>query len=189
MARTRFTQRFVPAVALLLACGGGDLVLPADGVPAALDVIGDGQSGRVGVPLARPVVGRVTDGQGRPVSGVPVAFVFTDPVGDASVAPDTATTDADGQASFQLVMGSRVGRGSAELRVTGADELTAAVSFTAVSADANELRAVSGDGQRAPAGAVLGEPLVVQVTDAFGNPIAGVPIAWSTDGGTVAIII
>ena len=174
----------MPAVALLLACGGGDLVLPADGVPAAIKVVeGDGQSGRVGVPLARPLIGRVTDAQGRPVSGIPVAFAFTDETADASVAPDTATTDDDGQASFQVVMGSRVGRGSAELRVAGAGALTASVSFTAVSADANELHAVSGDQQSAPAGTILAQPLVVQVTDAFGNPIAGVPIAWSTDGG------
>ena len=57
------------------------------------------------------------------------------------------------------------------------------MTFTAVSADANELRAVGGDEQSAPAGTVLAEPLVVQVTDAFGNPIEGVPIAWSVDGG------
>ena len=174
----------MPAVALLLACGGGDLVLPADGVPASIEVVeGGGQSGRVGVPLALPVVGRVTDAQGRPVAEVRVAFAFTDDGTAASVAPDTATTDADGRVTFQVVMGSRVGRTGAELRVAGASALVAPVSFTAVSADANELRAVGGDGQSGPAGTVLPEPLVVQVTDAFGNPIAGVPIAWTTDGG------
>ena len=184
MATTRLTQRLVPAVALLLACAGGDLVLPADGVPASIEVVeGGGQSGRVGVPLALPVVGQVTDAQGRPVAEVRVAFAFTDDGTAASVAPDTATTDADGRVTFQVVMGSRVGRTGAELRVAGASALVAPVSFTAVSADANELRAVGGDEQSGPAGTVLPEPLVVQVTDAFGNPIAGVPIAWTTDGG------
>ena len=185
MATTRLPQRFVPAVALLLlACGGGDLVLPADGAPASIQVIeGDGQSGRVGVPLAGPVVGRVTDTQGRPVEQIRVVFTFTDAAGEATVVPDTATTDADGRVSFRVVMGARVGRAGAELHVVGADALIAPVTFTAVSADANELRAVGGDEQRAPAGTVLVEPLVVQVTDAFRNPIEGVPITWSVDGG------
>ena len=159
-------------------------MLPADGVPASIQVVeGDGQSGRVGVALANPVVGRVTDVQGRPVADVRIAFAFTDEAAAGSVAPDTGTTDSDGRAAFQVMMGTRVGRVGAELRVAGAGPLIAPLGFTAVSADANELRVVGGDGQTAPAGAVLTEPLVVQVTDAFGNPIAGVPIAWSADGG------
>ena len=159
-------------------------MLPADGVPASIQVVeGDGQSGRVGVALADPVVGRVTDVQGRPVADVRIAFAFTDEAAAGSVAPDTGTTDSDGRAAFQVMMGTRVGRVGAELRVAGAGPLIAPLGFTAVSADANELRVVGGDGQTAPAGAVLTEPLVVQVTDAFGNPIAGVPIAWSVDGG------
>lgn len=190
MLTSRHTRRLVPALILLLACGGGDLVLPADGEPAAIEVVqGNGQSGRVGVALANPVVGRVTDAQGRPLADAPVAFAFTeDGTGatGATVAPDTATTDADGRASFQVVVGTRVGGAGAELRVSaggGQPTLAAPVAFTAVSADANELVLVGGDGQSAPAGAVLSGPLVVQVTDAFGNPIPGVPIAWTPDGG------
>ncbi|MBA3496372.1 MAG: Ig-like domain repeat protein [Gemmatimonadales bacterium] len=171
----------------MLACNGGDLVLPSEGEPAAIDVVeGDGQSGRVGVALVEPIVGRVTDSQGRPVADVPVAFVFTDVGGDATVAPDTATTNADGRASFLVVTGTRVGGSGAELRVStagGLRALAAPVAFTAVSADANELRLVGGDNQSAAAGAVLAEPLVVQVTDAFGNPIPGVPITWTPDAG------
>jgi hypothetical protein len=174
----------VPALGLLLACGGGDLFLPADGVPASIEVVGgEGQSGRVGAPLANPVVGRVRDAQGRPVADVRVAFAFTDAGSAGSVVPDTATTDAEGLAAFQVVMGLRVGRIGAELRVPGAASLVASLAFTAVSADANELRAVGGEEQSAPAGAVLPQPLVVQVTDAFGNPIGGVPISWSVEGG------
>lgn len=178
-------------MAVLLACGGADLVLPSDGEPAAVEITkGDGQSGRVGAALADSLVVRVADSQGRPVSGVPVAFAFTSDGSDATVAPDTATTGAGGLAAFQLVLGTRVGKASAEVRVTtaGGDRtLSAPVSFTAVSADANELRAVAGDSQAAPAGAALGQPLVVEVTDAFGNPIAGVTVAWEADaGGTVS---
>ncbi len=187
MLTSRHARQLLPALTLLLACGGGDLVLPADGEPAAIEVVqGNGQSGRVGVALANPVVGRVTDTQGRPLADALVAFAFMEDGTGATVAPDTATTDADGRASFQVVMGTRVGGAGAELRVSaggGQRTLAAPVAFTAVSADANELVLVGGDGQSAPAGAVLCGPLVVQVTDAFGNPIPGVPIAWTPDGG------
>jgi adhesin/invasin len=71
-----------------------------------------------------------------------------------------------------------------------APESPAAVeaSFTvmALAASANGLAGVSGDGQTGPAGTVLPAPLVVEVTDAFGNPIEGVPITWTPDGGSVS---
>jgi hypothetical protein len=184
VATTRLSKRLLPVLGLLLACGGGDLVLPADGVPTDIQIVGgNGQSGRVGVALTGPIVAGVTDAQGRPVAEVRVAFAFTGDVAGASVAPDTGTTDAGGLVQFQVVMGGRVGPGSAEVSVVGAETLAAAVTFTAVSADANELRAAGGDQQSGPAGTVLAQPLVVQVTDAFGNPIEGAPIAWSVDGG------
>jgi len=186
----RHSLRLVPVVALLVSCGGADLVLPGDGEPAAITVVqGDGQTGRVGVALANPVVARVTDSQGRPVSGARVAMVFTGDPSGATVAPDTATTDGDGRAPFQVVLGSRVGQSTAEVRVPtagGQRTLTAPVGFDAVSDDANRLAAVAGDSQSAAAGATLPAPLVVQVTDAFGNPIAGVQITWSADAGSVS---
>ncbi|HKT60757.1 MAG TPA: Ig-like domain repeat protein [Gemmatimonadales bacterium] len=179
------SRRFVPALALLGACGGADLLLPGEGQPAAIQVVhGDGQSGRVGAALAAPVVALVTDGQGRPVDGV--AVVFELPEGsDASVTPDTVLTGSDGQAAFHVTMGTRVGSLSAQVAVSasGAGTLTAPVTLAAVSADANGLAAVSGDSQTAPVSAALPDPLVVEVTDGFGNPIPGVAIAWTVDGG------
>jgi Big-like domain-containing protein len=185
----RHILRLVPAAFLLVGCGGADLVLPGDGEPAAIQIVqGDEQSGRVGVMLAQPVVARVSDSRARPVSGVRVAFVFTgDPTG-ATVAPDTAETDGDGQAAFRIVLGSHVGGAAAEVRVAGADgepALSAPLRFDAVSSDANQLVAVAGDSQSAPAGGTLPSPLVVQVTDAFGNPISGVEISWAADAGSV----
>jgi hypothetical protein len=41
-----------------------------------------------------------------------------------------------------------------------------------------ELTAVSGDGQEAKVGSVLPEPLVVQVRDAAGRPLAEVPLVF-----------
>jgi Big-like domain-containing protein len=185
----RRTLRIVPAAFLLVGCSGDNLVLPGDGEPAAIRIVqGDAQSGRVGVMLAQPVVARVTDSQDRPILGAPVAFAFSGDPSGATVAPDTATTNGDGQAAFRIVLGTRVGGAAAEVRVAtagGARVLSAPLRFDAVSSDANQISAVAGDGQSAAAGTALPGPLVVQVTDAFGNPSSGVEIAWATDAGSI----
>ena len=124
------------------------------------------------------VVALVTDEQSRPVAGAAVTFALPDGA-DATVAPSTALTGSDGEAAFQVTLGTRVGTLAAQVAVStasGAQTLTAPVSLTAVSADANGIAAVSGDGQSAPAGADLPDRLMVQVTDGFGNPIPGVAI-------------
>ena len=55
--------------------------------------------------------------------------------------------------------------------------------MTALPASAIGLHALSGEGQTAAAGTPLADPLVVEVTDAFGNPIGGVVIVWTAEGG------
>jgi hypothetical protein len=51
---------------------------------------------------------------------------------------------------------------------------------------ATDIAIVSGDGQSAPAGTTLPNSLVVHVTDASGNPLQNIPVAWrpvtSADG-------
>ena len=173
---------------LLAACGGGsDLLLPGAGEPASVTVVqGDQQNGRVGEPLPQPLVVAVADATGRPVEGATVVFVLTDAAPGASLAPDTTTTDADGTATSQVVLGTRPGSQTGEVRAYGAgDTPTATTDFTlnALSEAANGIRAVDGDGQSAPIGSALPQPLVVEVADAFGNPIPDVQVSWTADGG------
>jgi large repetitive protein len=173
--------------ALAAGCGGGDrILLPGDGVPTHLEILsGDGQSGRVGEPLPKPVVVQVTDSKGRAVEGVDVNFAWISAGPGADVVPGTATTDADGEADAQVVLGTRVGAQTGEARVVMGEGDPPKVSFTAtaLSENANGMAAVSGDEQRAPAGSTLPDPLVVEVTDAFGNPIPGIEISWTAEGG------
>jgi hypothetical protein len=173
-------------VSLLFACGGEDLVLPEEGQPASIAILqGNQQIGRVGEPLAESIVARVTDSRGRPVTAVPVALTLADGAGGESTPSDTRT-GGDGTAAFQVVLGSRVGpvEGAvAILTSEGVPTVRAPLRFTAVSASAAGVALVSGDGQSAAAGSRLERPLVVQVADAFGNPIRDVTIAWQVDGG------
>jgi PKD repeat protein len=173
--------------ALVLAgcTGGAGLLLPGDGQPAGIEVVrGDGQSGRVGEPLAAPLVVEVTDSRGRPVEGARVAFEFAGPGGD--IVPDTATTDANGEADARIVLGTRIGTQTGQANVVtaeGSEEPKVSFTARALSETANGIAVVSGDEQSAPAGSTLLAPLVVEVTDAFGNPISGVPVSWTAEGG------
>ena len=167
----------------LAACGGENLVLPSEGEPAEIVLLqGDGQNGRVGEPLPQPLIFEVTDLTGRPVAGATVVAELS----GADLSPDTATTDNAGRASIDVVLGAAVGTANGNARVvTDAGQTPVETDFTvsAVAAFANGLRIVSGENQAGVAGQGLGAPLVVEVTDAFGNPIEGVTIAWSAEGG------
>ena len=169
--------------AALLSCGGDDLLLPADGEPARIVIAqGDTLSGRVGEQLETPLVAQVLDRAGRPVPGATVVIE----VPGASAEPDTADTDELGKITSELTVGSQVGETEGVVRVIrpeGSTEVSAAFTLVALAASANGLAMVSGDGQEGAAGTTLGAPLVVEVTDAFGNPIPDVPITWTAQGG------
>ena len=167
----------------LFSCGGDDLVLPSEGEPAAVTIVqGNGVSGRVGEALAEPLIVEVLDGARRPVARATVVVEITGAVAE----PDTISTDAQGRASTEITLGSQVGESTGEVRVIDPESPVAVeASFTvvALASSANGLAGVSGDEQAAPAGTELPDLLVVEVTDAFGNPIAGVEIVWTAEGG------
>jgi hypothetical protein len=175
------------ASAALVSCGGSDLVLPSEGEPASISVLqGDGLTGRVGERVAEALLVQVFDGADRPVPG---ATVVVDLAG-ASADPDTLVTDEEGMAGAAITLGSQVGETEGAVRVIGPEspvEVRASFTVMAVAASANGLALVSGDGQEGTAGTTLSDPLVVEVTDAFGNPIADVPITWVPEvGGSVS---
>jgi hypothetical protein len=178
--------RFLPtgfAAAALLSCGGGDLVLPSEGEPASITIVqGDSLTGRVGERLAEPLVIEVLDGVKRPV---PSARVVIDLTG-ASAEPDTLTTDELGMGTAEITLGSQIGETEGTVRVIAPEspaEVRAGFTLVALASSANGLSLVSGDEQSGAAGTTLSVPLVVEVTDEFGNPIASQPITWTAEGG------
>jgi PKD repeat protein len=146
---------------------------------------GNNQSGRVGEALTDPLVAEVTDSRGRPVQGVSVAFAFTSGAPGAEIDPSTATTDDKGEAIAQVTLGTTIGPQTGEASIVTDGGTAPSTSFTlmAVPRDAKGIAVASGDDQSGAAGSKLRQPLVVQVTDPFGNPISGVPIDWSAGGG------
>ena len=81
-----------------------DIVFVAQ-VPSTINkVSGDNQSGAAGTTLPNALVVQVKDGASNPSSGVTVNFAVTS--GGGSVSPTSAVTDANGQASTVLKLGS-----------------------------------------------------------------------------------
>jgi len=78
------------------------------GPPAKITIAGgDGQSAPVGAPLPLPLRVLVTDGLEHPLSGIPISFTVL--VGGGSISPAQATTDDNGIATTNWILGAAAG--------------------------------------------------------------------------------
>lgn len=162
-----------------------DLTLPSEAQPARVVIEGgDHQRGQVGSPLPDSLRVRVTDSKGRPTEGVGVAFTVLDGTSGRLPVADTVRTGADGRATHQWLLGDRAGPQTLEARVDGGGAaVSARFTADASAGPAETLFVIDGNGQRATAGTTLPVPLVVGVTDRFGNPVVAQPIRWRATGG------
>jgi hypothetical protein len=98
---------FIGAVAMT-ACGGGSSEPSGgNGGPSSVDIIsGNGQVQLIGSSLPKPLTVKVT-AAGSAVKGATVTFAVV--TGSATVNPSSAVTDASGQASTQVTLGSAPG--------------------------------------------------------------------------------
>jgi len=142
---------------------------------------GTPQSTTVLAPFAVPLQVSVTDTFGNPLSGVTVTFAAPTSGSSATVSATTVTTDANGNASVTAVANAVAGSYTITASVSG---VTPAASFA--------LTNVSGVGanitftqqpSNTAAGAIMAQPVVVRVTDNGGNPISGVTISLTAQGG------
>jgi len=177
---------------------------------------GDNQSATVGAILPQPFVVQVRNPDGLPVDSVPVTFTLQFAQGDsAKLAADPSElatggrqvvvlTDAGGFARAWLRLGTEAGghtvSATALIGPVGA-QTSQTLTFLAnalPSARAAQLVIISGDDQTVPIDTLFQpgtplnrsrdpNPLVVQVLDAFGNPVPGVAVQWrvSDGGGTM----
>ncbi len=147
-------------------------------------VSGNGQSGPVASALPQPFVVRATDINNNPAAGVTVTFTVQS--GGGAVASAQVVTAANGQAATNATLGPTLGTQSFAVSATGLAGSPLTFTATATPGAPASIVKVSGDGQSAPAGGTLAQPFVVRVTDAGGNPAAGVTVTWTAvTGGSV----
>jgi len=175
-------------VAAFAGCGGSDLVLPGNGTPVELRVMGgNNQAGPAGSALALPLQVLVVDDQGGPLAGHTVEFVPEGDTPGARVDPESARSGSDGIATTSWVLGATAGTQSVVARVArgAAEPLEVRFNASVAPAGASTITVAGGADQLAPAGSPLADPLVVLVSDGFGNPVAGVTVEWTAASGSV----
>jgi hypothetical protein len=183
----------VPAVMLVLLGCSADLTLPGSTAPGVAVAVleGDGQVGTVGQELPDPVVVQVKTDAGQAIPDRRVAFVAAQGAGaGAGFDPDTAVTDAQGQARTRWVLGTAVGVYTAEARLVPDGESalpTASLQATADPGDPDTVRAVGPTVQPGHRGEALPEALAVLTVDRFGNPVAGAEVKWEASSGNGAL--
>jgi hypothetical protein len=142
-------------------------------------VSGSGQTAAVSTVLPAPLVVRLVDGGGAPVGGATVLFSAVGTNG--TVTPTSATTNANGEASTSWRLGTLAGTQTATASASGVGAVT--FSATATPGAANQLSIVSGNNQVSGASQPLPLPVIVSVTDAWGNAVAGVSVGFSVTSG------
>jgi hypothetical protein len=185
-------MRTVPALIASLcllpavACGGGDLGLPEDATPAGIGSAGgNGQTGLVGAELPQPIVAKVTDAQGRPVPGVRVAFELGAGADGGATSPDTAITEADGEASAHWVLGHEEGEQRVQAEVVGAGLPVVSFTATAVEDVGSEPSPERSDVTASPETieVVTGLSVItVRVRDGRGDPVPGAVVTLAVTG-------
>lgn len=95
-----------------------DINFVAVALPTITKVSGDNQNGAAGATLTNPLVVQVKNSAGNPQSGVTVNFAVTS--GGGSVSSASAVTDANGQASTTLTLGTVPGATSSVTNIVSA---------------------------------------------------------------------
>ena len=143
---------------------------------------GDAQTGPVGQALGAPLQVVVTDG-GAPAAGATVTWSTTAATG--SMTPTSTPTDANGIASSSWSLGTVAGPQSAQATLSGASGSPITFTATATAGEPTSLAEAGGNNQTGQINTALA-PVQAKVTDEFGNGVAGVDVAWSATGATVA---
>lgn len=173
------------AVVLLAACGTEPVAPPADiAVALAPTSSGDGQTGTVGTPLPSNLRVLVTNNN-LPESGVTVNWAASP--GEGVVAPSVATTDGNGIAIAIWTLPTTSGSLSATATVDGAEGSPVTFTADAVAGPPTTFDIRANDNQTIPPGATTSEPLLVGLTDTYGNPVVGSTVNWSVFSGMATL--
>ncbi len=185
MARTSSPSRIVSAVALaaiaaaLGACSKKDSSTgPSTEFTVNADATTNAQTAPVGTAVAHPVEVHVMDNSGAVVPNTIVTWTVINHAGATATA--TSTTDATGTASVAWTLDTLARVDS--LQATVQNGTTATITATSTAGAATKDSTISGDAQSVAHGSVSA-PMIVKVTDRYGNGIAGVAVAWVVTGG------
>jgi hypothetical protein len=147
---------------------------------AVVAISGDRQVGSVGRALPQPVVLRAMDANGNPIAGA----ILRLPPPPGRPGDSVVVTDSSGRARVAWTLGQSAGLQRLTLRLSG-DTAEAEVTAVARPGKAAKIGFV-GAPETGTGGRALSKPLVVQVTDGYGNPLGGQTVIFKASSGSVA---
>lgn len=145
-------------------------------------VSGNGQPSTVGADLPSPIVVKVSDAHD---NGVPGIVVQAQTFGNGTLTLTSSTTDAQGRVSGTWRLGTAAGAQQAQVSAALPNgNAWVTLNATAAAGPADAMVTLGGDAQQGDVSRPLPQPLVVRVSDAYGNPAANVDVAFAvTQGG------
>jgi adhesin/invasin len=130
-----------------------------------------------GQPVAGSPTALVTDGLTNGVSGIDVVAGLSS--GSFASGTITVSSDGSGQSVFDDLVITQAGSYTINFNAQGVTDAATTTSFDVISAAASNLVIDSGNNQTATVTNTLANPLTVQVTDEFGNPVEGESISFA----------
>jgi adhesin/invasin len=154
----------------------------ATGPGAAATIVSTGATNLSGVAgtAIGPFVFVVKDADSNVVPGVAVTFAIS---GAGTLNTASATTDNGGSVLTTITFTHNVGVATITATASGVNT-PATVSATSVADAPSRIVAVGGNGQSSAVGTSLVEPLTVQVSDQYNNPVSNILVNWTSNGGT-----
>ncbi|HEX3805677.1 MAG TPA: Ig-like domain-containing protein [Gaiellaceae bacterium] len=166
---------------------GSPLTFHATGVAGSAGSMaantGDNQTATVNTSVGTAPSVLVTDSHGNPVQGVAVTFAVGS--GGGSLTGANATTGANGVATAgSWTLGTAAGANTLTASASGLPTVT--FNATATADTPSNLDVNAGDSQSATVNTAVATNPSVLVTDAYGNPVAGVAVTFAvaTGGGS-----
>lgn len=177
----------VPGTLPLTISVGGLLNFPGEtltvepGPPSSISIVsGNNQYGALGKTLTIPFEVLVTDALKNPLVGAPLNWQVVS--GSMALTGANAATNSRGMA---YAAGTPTGTGIISVRVTSG---SASATFTVLATvPPAVVKIISGQAQSAPVNMPFGAPLVVQVSDAAGNPSPLSTVNFTVTGGPAAV--
>jgi len=153
----------------------------AAGAAGLFPISGGGQTGAVNATLPKQLKVRALDGDGNGIAGQAVTWSAS--TGGGSLAPVSATTDADGFAAADWTLGSTLGAQTATAKAGTLPKVT--FQATAVAGPPAELAMVTQPAATGQSGTVLSRQPKVGLRDAGGNATTtdGVPVTAALASG------
>jgi len=139
---------------------------------------GDYQTTGLQTTFPSPLVATVRDQYNNPIPGVAVSF--SDGGAGGQFAANPVTTNQLGHASVSYTTSTKAGT----LKITASSTGLTSVNFseTVTPGPASNIAVVSGNSQTGAPSTLLSKPLVVNVTDQYGNVVPGASVTYTDNG-------